>query len=84
MVLLYNKGKPKGRKRHEKKQNMSGGVEVKILFQGDSVTDCKRNRQDPLSMGNGYVSIIADKIGTRHILLNKGESGDTTTALRKR
>jgi len=29
----------------------------KILFQGDSITDCGR-REDPFGIGTGYVSII--------------------------
>jgi len=29
------------------------------LFQGDSVTDCGRDRGDPLSLGEGYVKKIA-------------------------
>ncbi len=25
-----------------------------ILFQGDSITDCGRDRKDPLGLGQGY------------------------------
>ncbi len=38
---------------------------MKILFQGDSVTDCQRDRNETkpnLSLGSGYVSIIAGRL----------------------
>ena len=31
----------------------------KVLFQGDSVTDCYRDRNDELSLGNSYVKDVA-------------------------
>ncbi|MFI3230778.1 MAG: hypothetical protein R3Y29_04415 [bacterium] len=33
-----------------------------MLFQGDSITDCDRNRADINSLGNGYVSLLNDKL----------------------
>ena len=35
---------------------------LKILFQGDSITDAGRDRYHPQDLGNGYVSIIANKL----------------------
>jgi acyl-CoA thioesterase I len=47
------------------------------LFQGDSVTDCHRNRSLPGSMGDGYVSLLSQtKKGIK--LVNKGVSGERT------
>lgn len=52
-----------------------------ILFQGDSITDCGRSREDPENLGNGYVSIIktmlSDKFSQHNLkFLNRGISGD--------
>ena len=33
-----------------------------ILFQGDSITDCDRNREDPTSAGKGYVNLLKSQI----------------------
>ena len=33
-----------------------------ILFQGDSITDCGRNREHPGSLGAGYAFMTAGKI----------------------
>ncbi len=41
-----------------------------ILFTGDSTTDCERNRQDPKSLGDGYVNMIAGRLGLAHPELN--------------
>lgn len=54
---------------------------MKIIFFGDSITDCGRNRKDEKSLGNGYVKILADKLrpiypDTDIELINKGISGD--------
>ena len=47
------------------------------LFQGDSVTDCHRNRSLPGSMGDGYVSLLSQtKKGIKFV--NKGVSGERT------
>ena len=34
-----------------------------ILFQGDSITDAHRDRNDPQSMGQGYASLVAATMG---------------------
>ncbi len=52
-----------------------------ILFQGDSITDCNRNREDPDSRGDGYVNLITEILADRHAqqnikFINRGISGD--------
>lgn len=54
---------------------------MKIVFFGDSITDCDRERDDEKSLGNGYVKILADKLrpiypDTDIELINKGVSGN--------
>ena len=54
---------------------------MKIVFFGDSITDCDRDRNDEASLGNGYVKILADKLLPIYPdmdieLINKGISGD--------
>jgi hypothetical protein len=41
---------------------------MKILFQGDSITDCKRSRDSPdvLPLGTGYPFMIASRLAARH------------------
>lgn len=52
-----------------------------VLFQGDSITDCSRERDKESSLGTGYASIVANifpvifpDYGIRFV--NKGISGD--------
>jgi lysophospholipase L1-like esterase len=52
-----------------------------ILFQGDSITDCGRNREDPDSLGDGYVNLITETLSDRYSqsnlkFINRGISGD--------
>lgn len=54
---------------------------MKIVFFGDSITDCDRDRNDETSLGNGYVKILADKLRPIYPdkdieLVNKGISGN--------
>ena len=54
---------------------------MKILFLGDSITDAGRDRSDDASLGNGYVSLLAEKLrplyeDRQFSILNKGISGD--------
>ena len=54
---------------------------MRIIFFGDSITDCERDRNDETSLGNGYVKILADKLrpiypDTDIELINKGISGN--------
>ncbi|MDY0074835.1 MAG: GNAT family N-acetyltransferase [Acholeplasmataceae bacterium] len=54
-----------------------------ILFQGDSITDCGRNRLHIDSLGDGYVQKLKQHFpGAK--LINKGISGDRTEELLKR
>lgn len=59
---------------------------MKIVFFGDSITDCGRDRRNETSLGNGYVKILADKLRPiypdRDIeLINKGVSGNEVSDL---
>jgi len=59
---------------------------MKIVFFGDSITDCGRDRSDEKSLGNGYVKILADKLRPIYPdmdieLINKGVSGDEVSDL---
>lgn len=52
-----------------------------ILFTGDSITDCNRDRNDQHSMGMGYAAMVAGRLGVDHAELNlcfrnTGISGD--------
>ena len=51
-----------------------------ILFQGDSITDARRSRDDELYMGHGYATLVKGEIGldypNQYNFLNRGVSGD--------
>lgn len=51
-----------------------------IVFQGDSITDAGRNREDPFNLGQGYPNLVAGRLGLTHPgqyqFLNRGVSGD--------
>lgn len=51
-----------------------------ILFQGDSITDCGRNREDASSTGVGYVHMVKGELGCEYPgeyeFINKGISGN--------
>ena len=54
---------------------------MRIIFFGDSITDCDRDRSDITSLGNGYVKVLADKLrpiypDTDIDLINKGVTGN--------
>lgn len=54
---------------------------MRIVFFGDSITDCDRDRTDETSLGNGYVKVLADKLRPIYPdmdieLYNKGISGN--------
>jgi acyl-CoA thioesterase-1 len=58
----------------------------RILFQGDSITDAGRNRNDDSLLGNGYVAVIRGLLSAlrpdlRVQILNRGVSGDRTPEL---
>ncbi len=52
----------------------------RILFQGDSITDCGRIREDFYSMGTGYANLVKASLGYEHPeeyeFINRGISGD--------
>lgn len=59
---------------------------MRIVFFGDSITDCDRNREDEKSLGNGYVKALSDKLRPIYPdmdidLINKGISGDEVSDL---
>jgi len=65
------------------------GKEAVVLFQGDSITDCGRNREDGNSLGNGYANLIASEFGFRYPelgvkFLNRGISGNRVVDLEGR
>lgn len=51
-----------------------------ILFQGDSITDCQRIREDDCSLGQGYPNMIAGHLGYEqpgaYHVVNRGVNGD--------
>lgn len=51
-----------------------------ILFQGDSITDCGRNREDLTSTGTGYAHMVTGQLGCEapgvYTFVNKGISGN--------
>ena len=51
-----------------------------IVFQGDSITDAARIRQDPYNMGQGYPTRVAGQMGLAnpgtYQFYNRGVSGD--------
>lgn len=52
----------------------------RILFQGDSITDCGRNREDFYGMGTGYPLLIKASLGMEcpeeYEFINRGISGN--------
>ncbi len=52
----------------------------RILFQGDSITDCGRNKQDFYNMGIGYPNLIKGQLGAdkpnEYEFINRGVSGN--------
>lgn len=62
---------------------------MRILFQGDSITDCSRSWFANDSLGNGYVSLVASHLQTHYpgkniTCINRGVSGDCIDDLRRR
>jgi lysophospholipase L1-like esterase len=60
-----------------------------ILFTGDSITDCGRNRNDPASHGTGYVNMLVGQLGYKYAEMNlrfrnTGISGDRSHDLQAR
>lgn len=60
-----------------------------VIFLGDSVTDCGRDRNDELSMGGGYANTVSALFRLQHPemlvrFINKGIGGDQTVHILKR
>ena len=57
----------------------------RILFQGDSITDCGRNREDFYGLGNGYPLLIKASLGAdcpgEYEFINRGISGNRVVDL---
>lgn len=55
-------------------------MKKRILFQGDSITDCGRNRDDFYGMGNGYANLVKASLGMdcpgEYEYINRGISGN--------
>ena len=51
-----------------------------ILFQGDSITDCGRDRNNYYALGGGYPNFVKAELGVdypnEYMFLNRGISGD--------
>ena len=53
-----------------------------LLFQGDSVTDCHRNRENDLELGNSFVPMIAAELEKYNIkVINRAISGNKVNDL---
>jgi len=62
---------------------------MKILFQGDSITDANRDRSNPQDLGQGYPKYAAALIAARHpetdfVFYDLGISGNRAESLRDR
>lgn len=57
---------------------------MRILFQGDSITDCGRDRGNPGSLGDGYAGFVAKSLPSDWTFSNRGVSGDRVYDLESR
>ncbi|GGD78388.1 SGNH/GDSL hydrolase family protein [Paenibacillus nasutitermitis] len=60
-----------------------------ILFQGDSITDCGRNREDGNDLGKGYALMVAGRLQYLYpdkqiTCINRGIGGDRVVELQQR
>ena len=58
-----------------------------ILFQGDSITDTKRDKSNHLDYGNGYVKIVSEVLKNHCSginIINKGQAQDKVEDIEKR
>ncbi len=57
----------------------------RILFQGDSITDCGRRYEDFYSMGSGYANLVKASLGldypNEYEFINRGISGDRVVSI---
>lgn len=58
---------------------------MKILFQGDSITDCGRDWNNDAQLGRGYAYLVSTHLGLKepekHTFINKGISGNRVVDL---
>ena len=58
---------------------------MRILFQGDSITDCGRDWNNDTQLGRGYAHLVESELGYRepgmHTFINKGISGNRVVDL---
>lgn len=58
---------------------------MKILFQGDSITDCGRDWNNDNNLGRGYAHLVSSYLGFKepgeHTFINKGISGNRVVDL---
>ena len=54
-----------------------------ILFQGDSITDCNRNRENDRFTGSGYATVVSGRLGLEYpgeyVFKNRGIGGNKVT-----
>jgi len=59
-----------------------------FVFQGDSITDAGRNRNNDNERGNGYPTLVAASLGYKYpgefVFLNRGVSGDRVVDINSR
>ena len=60
-----------------------------VLFQGDSITDCGRDRNNPDDLGNGYPLLVASLFNALYPeknvkFINRGISGNRVRNLKER
>jgi len=60
-----------------------------VLFQGDSITDAGRNRNDSANLGSGYANLVTSLFTSKYpekqaTFLNRGISGDRVIDLERR
>lgn len=59
-----------------------------ILFQGDSITDCGRDKNDPAGLGGGYPMLVAQAMEKKYPgqfrFVNRGINGNRVTDLYER
>lgn len=60
-----------------------------VIFQGDSITDCGRSRQNDADIGRGYAMLASSWFGAKFPemnvgFINRGLSGDTVKGLKAR
>ncbi|MBQ7901508.1 MAG: lysophospholipase, partial [Clostridia bacterium] len=58
---------------------------TKILFQGDSITDCGRSREDDSNKGRGYATLVMSELGFdapgKYEFVNRAVSANKITDL---